>query len=169
LKKSKKNIKKPRILRWLQDCCNSCKKIHAQEVIDKNVMGKCTFSTFIQVHQIGFLITCCVCIFCNFFNRSEISIKFYKILRFLISYLIFSKIIFWGLSTLSHFLQTLKPNPHRMAQKTEKTTFLNAVGIKFACNIHICIVLLHFLKKKFKITALFCIRQKKPFECFISN
>jgi hypothetical protein len=48
-------------------------KIDTQKVIDKNVMEKCTFSTFTHVHQIGFLITFCVCIFGN---RSEISIKF---------------------------------------------------------------------------------------------
>ncbi len=29
-------------------------KLHAQKVIDKNVMEKCTFSTFTHVHQIGF-------------------------------------------------------------------------------------------------------------------
>jgi hypothetical protein len=46
------------------------------QFIDKNVMEKSTFSTFTHLHQIGFLITFCVCIFCNFFNRSEISIKF---------------------------------------------------------------------------------------------
>jgi hypothetical protein len=59
--------------------------MHAQKVIDKTVMEKCTFSTFPHVHQIGFLITFYVRIFCNFFNCFEIS----KILRFLISYLNF--------------------------------------------------------------------------------
>jgi hypothetical protein len=38
--------------------------------------------------------------------------------------LIFSNKNFWGLiSTLRHFLQTLKLNPHRMAKKTEKLLF----------------------------------------------
>jgi hypothetical protein len=50
--------------------------IHAQKVIDKNVIEKCSYSTFTHVHQIGFLITFCVCIICIFFHRSEISIKF---------------------------------------------------------------------------------------------
>ncbi len=41
-------------------------KIHAQEVIDKNVMEKCTSSTFTHVHQIGFLLT----VLCAFFATS---------------------------------------------------------------------------------------------------
>ncbi len=113
------------------------------------------FSTFTHVHKIVFLITFCVCIFCNFFNRSEISIKF-CVFWYLIW--IFSNKFFWGLiSTLSHFLQTLKLNPHRMAQKMEKRLF--KIGVKFTCNIHICIVLLNFLKKKFQITSLHSIVQ----------
>ncbi len=130
LKKIKQYIKKRRILCWFQ----SCKKIHAQKVIDKKVMEKCSFSTFTHVHQIGFLITFFVCIFCNFFNRSEISITF-CVFWF---YLIFFKQLFCGLiSALSHFLQTFKLNPHSMAQKTEKRLF--KIGVKFTCNIHICI------------------------------
>ncbi len=35
-----------------------------------------------------------------------------------------------------------------MAQKTGNTPFL--IGVKFACNIHICIFLLHFPPKKSK-------------------
>ncbi len=85
----------------------SYKKIHAQKVIDKNVMEKCTFSTFTHVHQIGFLIT------------------------------------FWGsISTLNHFLLTLKLTPHRMAQNLHGTS--------------ISALLFSIFSKKFKITALYC-------------
>jgi hypothetical protein len=91
-------------------------KSDTQKVIDKNVMEKCTFPTFSHVHQIGFLITFCVCIFLQLF---QLFWNPHKILRFLISYLIcINPKFFGGLnSTLSHFLLTLKLNPHRMAQK----------------------------------------------------
>jgi hypothetical protein len=59
------------------------RQIHAQKVIDKNVMEKCTFSSFTHVHQIGqigFRITFCVWIFLQLFNRSVIRIKFSDIL-----------------------------------------------------------------------------------------
>jgi hypothetical protein len=52
----------------ISNLLNSCKIIHAQKVIDKNVMKKCTFSTFTHVHQIGFLITFFVCIFLQLFQ-----------------------------------------------------------------------------------------------------
>jgi hypothetical protein len=53
----------------------------------------------------------------NFFNRSEISIKFCV---FDILFDFFQQKKIWGLfSILRHFLQTLKLNPHRMAQKTD--------------------------------------------------
>jgi hypothetical protein len=75
LKKSKKILKNVEFYAHFKTV-EKVSKIHAQKVIDKNVMEKCTFSTFTHVHQIGFLITFCVRLFCNFFNRSEISIQF---------------------------------------------------------------------------------------------
>ncbi len=60
-------------------------------------MEKCTFSTFTHVHQIGpynFLCVHFLQLFQPFWNQ-------HKILGFLISYLFFSRKIFWGLiSTL---------------------------------------------------------------------
>ncbi len=110
--KIKKDVK---ILCWFQNCWKSYKKMHVQKLNETNLIEKCTFSTSTLVHQIDFVLTFCVCIFLQFFQPFW---NQHKILRFLINYLIFSKIIFWCLiSNLSHFLPTLKLNPRRMLKK----------------------------------------------------
>ncbi len=93
---------------------NSCTKSYWQKC-----NGKMYFSHFYSCSSNWFLYNfLCVHflqLFHPFWNQ-------HKILRFLYLIWFYSKHIFWGLlSTLSHFLQTLKLNPHRMAQKTENT------------------------------------------------
>jgi hypothetical protein len=68
LKKIKKDIKKAKYM-LLSKLLKKLQNNHAQKVIDKNVMEKCTFSTFPHVHQIGFLITFCECIFLHLFQQ----------------------------------------------------------------------------------------------------
>ncbi len=121
--KIKKDVKKRWILCWFKTVEKVTKKMHAQNLIEKNVIEKCTFSTSTLVHQIDFLLTFCVCIFLQLFQPFW---KQHKILRFSINYLIFSKIIFllsyWQFNPL---FANFEAKSAQNAQKTEKTPLLN--------------------------------------------
>ncbi len=93
-------------------------KIQAQKVIEKNVMEKCTFSTFNHVHEIGFHITfCCVHFLATFSTvLKSANSAFFDIF--------FSKIIF--LRSYKHFKQPFAIFEAKSAQngsKNGKNTF----------------------------------------------